>query len=137
VADANSFASRIRRYAVNIEANSSAIVKKAAIEISNAVIQATPVDTGRARGSWFANIGGPSNDKLPEGQHGKGGQRMSANAGLISRAKDPTAIHITNNLQYMKYLNAGSSRQAPANFVGKAISAGIAAVKGASLLGKP
>lgn len=130
----SNFAARVRKRAREVPKSANQIVKTVALAINNKVILATPVDTGRARGSWFASINSPYSGQLPEGQHGMGGQRIAGNAALINRMSGEQDIYITNNVRYMQFLNAGSSRQAPANFIAKAIAAGIRSVRGMKLL---
>ena len=87
----------------------------------------TPVDTGWARANWVPRIGAPF--------EGTAGDRAQAEAGNVNESvgqggiaqvatqykveKGP--VHITNNVPYIQRLNDGSSRQAPAGFVQRAI----------------
>lgn len=99
----------------------------------------TPVDTGRARASWDVSVGKPS-DYLPPVQVGsakkKGktalgsglaGNALGSGASAGGSTKDISAamsqidgtkpVYVTTNLDYMQYLETGSSRQAPAGMV--------------------
>jgi hypothetical protein len=108
------------------EAIRAAVVDKTievALTISTTVILATPVDTGRARGNWIANI----NEAYPaavDRDDKTGGETIAANTQIIVSAEniiDLKEIHITNNLPYIQRLNEGHSQQAPAGFIEKAV----------------
>lgn len=68
------------------------------IDVADAVISElhsrTPVDTGRATAGWEMSMTGSGN------------------------------IRITNNVPYVKYLQDGSSKQAPRGFVNQSLEAG-------------
>jgi len=120
MADLKTFARRIRAIGDRVEKNVDATVRKTAILINQTVISATPVDTGRARGNWFASVGSPiTGDSTETDKSGAG--RISANNSKISGAKSGQTIFLSNNLPYIGKLNDGSSAQAPANFVEQAV----------------
>ncbi len=107
----------IKAITLDIVAN----LKMAAIE------GGTPVDTGWARANWVPKIGGPF--------EGTAGTREAAESGNVNEglseggvatvaAKYKTTkgpVHITNNVPYIVNLNEGTSKQAPAGFVQRAI----------------
>lgn len=132
------FAKRIRVLADRVEANADRITREAAIAIDQTVVLATPVDTGRARSNWIVSTGGPSGSTQEPYAAGSGlGRGESGNAaGAIAQGRRAIAaktkrqdIYIQNNLPYIGRLNDGSSAQAPANFVQKAVSVGVSAVR--------
>lgn len=99
------------------------------------VVRATPVDTGFARSNWVASItGSPDLSDRP----------IRSRTATISEIKTITAgvkadgeIHIANGgdkVRYLKFLNEGSSTQAPAGFVGFALVMAQDFVKSARLL---
>ena len=61
-----------------------------AIKAFAGIKRATPVDTGRARNSWFLD-------------------------------RDKTSVTFTNNVDYIKPLNEGHSKQAPPRFIEQVI----------------
>ena len=77
----------------------------------------TPVDTGRARNSWILtkNRSEFRNNLSP----GSG-----ASAGLLSPPPKTSIeqLYITNGVDYIDKLNAGSSKQAPARFIENAVT---------------
>jgi hypothetical protein len=89
----------------------------------------TPVKTGFARSNWLIGIGGPRGSTVGS---------PSAVASLSSPAKALAGytlrhgnVYITNNVSYIVDLNDGSSRQAPAAFVQRAIDGAISQDLGA------
>lgn len=50
------FAKRMNRISVEVEGNVEQAVKDCAIAVTRTVINATPVDTGRARSNWTAEL---------------------------------------------------------------------------------
>jgi hypothetical protein len=87
------------------------LMRMATIEFFRTITISTPVDTGRARAGWTPSINVPSSYVPPEGKYG-----MPAIPELGTVTVRDT-IYITNNLPYIKRLNNGYSRQAPARFV--------------------
>jgi len=96
------------------------IAQKVALDILSGVVLGTPVDTGRARGGWMVELGGaePSGDGSPDKG---GGGAISAGASKIAAAKPFEQISIANNVPYIGRLNDGHSKQAPKEFIQKAI----------------
>lgn len=104
------------------------LYKKLAFDIYADVIRKTPVDTGRARASWYIDVGrpivAPPIPKSAKGiQKGTVGKTLGGALGLaISRAKNLSKldknpyqiVYITNNQPYILRLEHGYSRQSPA-----------------------
>jgi len=122
MASLEEFARRIRRRGDQVEDGTEKLLRKTFVAVGAAVVPATPVDTGRARGAWLpgvnANPGGEGSPD-PSGQTAiasitsTGGQLRLNQVGVIA-----------NNVPYIGRLNEGSSKQAPANFVQKAAQTG-------------
>lgn len=128
-----------------IEENADALTRKTALAVDAAVVIATPVDEGRARSNWQVNLDGPADGTVDAYSPGEEGSTGGANTrAAIEQGKSTistyqggragAAIHITNNLPYIKRLNDGWSGQAPAGFVENAVLVGVAAVQGAGSL---
>jgi hypothetical protein len=126
VADLGIFARRIRALGDRIEDNTHDAVRRTALAINQAVVLATPVDTGRARANWQVGIGEPELGATEDTDPG-GGETVARNNLVISGSKPEAEIHLTNNLPYIEALNEGSSSQAPAGFVEEAVAVGAAA----------
>lgn len=120
------------------------IVRATALAVDQAVVVATPVDKGRARSNWLVELDAPARTTVEAYAPGEGGSTASANtAAALAQGGATIAIYngdhnrsiaISNNLPYIGALNSGSSLQAPAGFVEKAIQAGVNQIKGARLL---
>ena len=141
--DTNDFVRRIEIRASKIKDNANKIKRKAALVIDQTVVLATPVDTGRARSNWIVQLNSPNTSTIePYSTGNKLGLSDIANAtsainqgsSVISQAKTGDSIYISNNLDYIGKLNEGSSRQAPEQFVQKAIDEAIQAISNERLL---
>lgn len=133
MSDLKGFAHRIAVRAEGIEDAVSKVVRKVALLVDTGVVLGTPVDTGRARANWQVSVGRPAEGVLPAPPSPSVGQQAAlkqAQTALASYAGgEGVEIHITNNLPYIRRLNDGWSKQAPAGFVETAVAAGVAAVK--------
>lgn len=88
----------------------------------------TPVDTGFARANWLPRIGQPAEKAVgtrPAKKGDPGVDESGVEAGIAEIATlfriGIGNIYITNHVPYVAALNAGSSRQAPAGFIERAI----------------
>jgi HK97 gp10 family phage protein len=135
MATPSEFNKRMGRIATGVSENADKLVKKVAMAIDQAVVMATPVDTGRARANWIASLDVASSSITQSTDKG-GAQAIAAARATINGYDGDTnaEVHITNNLEYIGFLNDGTSAQAPRGFVRTAIKAGASAVKGAKLL---
>lgn len=121
-------AARLNGVADNISEQANEIKKKAATVIVRDLITVTPVDTSRALSNWLATLNAPANNSVlahsPGQQGSTRGTSMStalANAiNIIAKSKPGQPIFLTNNLRYIRALNDGHSKQAPAGFVERA-----------------
>lgn len=90
------------------------------LKIFNEIVQNTPVDTGRAKGSWTIGV-----DRLPtafRNRKDKGGNlTIRAAQSKVSKAKAGRSFFIASNLLYMPRLEYGWSKQAPNGMVRRAI----------------
>ena len=128
------FAKRMTALAKTFESNAEQLVVKTALTVHSTVVLGTPVDTGRARGSWLVEISKPA-DGTADNPADFGFVPATTKAqAKLKGYKAGGEVHITNNLPYITPLNQGHSKQAPAGFVEEAIAAGVRQVKGAKLL---
>ena len=87
--------------------------QKIGLEALRRIVYKTPVDTGRARGNWQVTIDKPAVGVLVPAIADPVGQ-----GGLMLADLPPfTTVWITNNVPYIKYLEDGSSKQAPQGMV--------------------
>jgi len=132
------FNRRMARLAASAAEGADRVVRKAALAADQAVVMATPVDTGRARANWIAALDAASSEVKGEPSNPGSGANSALTQGRATIAgydgDENSEIHLTNNLPYIGRLNDGSSRQAPRQFVRTAVEAGIRAVRGATVL---
>jgi hypothetical protein len=79
------------------------------LKLFGAIIDDTPVDTGRLRGNWNTNIGLPNlktNNKKSNSAKARATKALSS-----SQLED--VIYFTNNLPYAGAIEMGHSKQAP------------------------
>lgn len=131
MATLNEFAARMRRRAAKVETNGPRAKRRVAGAVLQAVVLSTPVKTGRARSNWFVGLGNPNRQTIAGYGPGGGNTAISFGRAVISTSTGPEDIFISNNLDYIAALNRGSSLQAPAGFVERAIQigAGVARVQ--------
>jgi len=90
---------------------------------------ATPVDTSQALSNWIVGIGVKDPSFITPWVPGLGGSTQNASVAetvaaakvMLTGRKFGTRIFVSNSAPYIRKLNAGSSRQAPAGFVEGAI----------------
>jgi len=111
-----------KAYQVKVIQNLEKTVRAVALVVDAELVNMTPVDTGRARSNWNPSL------NVPDGTIREPGQKKSIDP-IASAYKITDTILISNNLPYIKPLNNGSSKQAPAGFVDAALAKGKRAVK--------
>lgn len=139
MANLDEFSEIIARLGRQVEQNALLVVRRVALAADQAVVVATPVDTGRARSNWLVTIDAPDPREIPpySQDDGAGSARAAVaqgQAAIAAFAAGNRAIYITNNLPYIERLNQGSSAQAPASFVQQAVIMAARAVQASSLL---
>lgn len=129
----------LRKFAEVLDIKIELVMIRITLDLFRRITKRTPVDTGRARASWDAKVGTPSTWIPPEKKKsvaGKGktrlgtgldGAKLGSGAASGGKAKDISGtiadidgtkiVWITTNLDYMQYLEKGSSKQAPAGMV--------------------
>lgn len=109
-------------YKRKVEENLEKTVRATALAVMTNIVSNTPVDTGRARNNWNADINTVDASITEEvNPNTTGTEKITA--ALVSYKLSDT-INISNNLPYIRRLNEGHSKQAPANFVEKAVMVG-------------
>ena len=111
-----SFTLAIKEFMAQTKEDHRNMTARAGMELARRVILKTPVDTGRARGSFMATIGAPASGQSglidPTGQNA-----IAAAISTYSRAPAFSNLWLTSNLEYILDLEYGSSRQAPQGMV--------------------
>lgn len=94
--------------------------KRLALEALQRVVNRTPVDTGRARGGW--QVARTAGDNDPGTEDPAGASTVAAGLSIIDRISIAfQEIHIFNNVNYIVFLEEGSSQQAPNGMVATTI----------------
>jgi len=122
---------RRNSFEIIVEATAEAVNKAArrvALNVTAELQKTTPVDTGWARANWIPQLGVPFSGV--DGTRTRGAISTSAQSAGTAQAasfdiKKDTVVFITNNVPYIKKLNAGSSQQAPAMFVETAVAVAV------------
>ncbi len=129
----------LQKFADALDIKIEIVMIRIVLDLFRRITKRTPVDTGRARASWDVKVGSPSAWVPPERKKsvaGKGKTRLGTGldgtklgTGALSggKAKDVSSevasidgtkvVFITTNLDYMQFLEKGSSTQAPAGMV--------------------
>jgi hypothetical protein len=108
-------------------------VRKAALAADQTAVLATPVDTGRARANWIVTVGDPAGEA--DRPNDKSGQSAIAQGqGQIAARRPGETIYITNNVEYIGFLEEGSSAQAPNGMLQAARQVAEAVARGARVL---
>lgn len=114
-----SFEMDLRKFKEKVEGRTKAVLQKTALEIDKGVVLSTPVDTGRARGGWNVGI---NNVNLEETSEDRSGQKtISENESKILQSRAEDSIFVSNNVDYIEFLEKGSSDQAPNGMVAKTL----------------
>lgn len=113
-----SFKADLEKFAEQTTLTYNDVIRWVVLSIWTKITDRTPVDTGRARASWNLAVGAPD-PKIPPPK--------LPNTGGIGKPSDPTVtksdiesgkpIFVTSNLDYIEYLEAGSSDQAAGGMV--------------------
>lgn len=82
---------------------------KLTLDLVAALMRATPVDTGHARRNWFASIGQPVTEESEQG--------ATQNAAVTAYKLEMGPLWVANPVEYVFYLNYGTSKQAAAGWI--------------------
>lgn len=137
------FSQNIRKRGSQIENAGTRFVKATAKRALKNLVNATPVDTGRARSNWRVGIGAPVSSRIETyGSSTAARAAISAGFARINSVKGvsggggglKTAIYICNPLDYpghlpnQRGLNDGASSQAPAYYIETALAEAVGAI---------
>lgn len=93
------------------------VMRAVALAAHGTIIAMTPVDTGRARAGWDVTVSTPSTFVPPEGASSYSTRDISGVLTAMQTMQLGDSCWITNNVVYIRRLNEGWSKQAPAGFV--------------------
>jgi len=130
----------MKHLAATIEVNAGSATEEVATKVLSTVAYGTPVDRSAraddivARANWVVGVNQPDEtfrpDRGPEEVIREGRDRMK----FVS---DGVSVFISNGgdkIPYLRRLNNGWSRQAPAGFIEAAVRAGVQAVPSVRIL---
>lgn len=93
------------------------IIKKSVFDLTSAIIQDTPVDTGRLRANWLVSFNTPIDAELKL-EDKEGSATIAKAKALIGGSKVPLVYWINNNLPYANHIEYGGSKlKAPQGMV--------------------
>lgn len=108
-----SFASDLRKFRETTLGRLDRVRRGSILELFTLVIDATPVDTGRARGNWQTTVGQPAQGVVDRRGSSVAIAEVVANLGSLS-----DVVFMVNNLPYIERLEYdGWSAQAPAGMM--------------------
>lgn len=112
----NSIADWINRADYNV----SEVVSGTVIKAANAIVDLSPVDTGRFKANWQITANSPAAQSLNEYDKAGGDTKryLARQARAVANSPATKVIYITNRLTYAKSLEYGASQQAPAGVIG-------------------
>lgn len=100
-----------------------------AYEVVAELVERTPVDTGWARSNWVPRVGQPQVSVAGARTAVSQADQAQGLASLVTYKLEAGAIYVTNNVPYIKRLNAGHSKQAPAGYIQESILRALRAVE--------
>ncbi len=103
----------LSKFARKVDTNVRIAIQLVSLEVFRKLTLRTPVDTGRARASWDLKVGEASDYVPPEGDY----SAPRDIGGAAAEIDGKKIVFITSSLDYMQYLDEGSSQQAPAGMV--------------------
>jgi hypothetical protein len=117
------FSIAVKRFAEQTMEKESIVIRKIAIECFRRIILGTPVREGRARGNWQCTTGRMASGEVERlDPYGQATISLMIQEVASWTPKDDLPAFITNNLPYIKRLNEGWSKQAPAHFIEQVIA---------------
>lgn len=129
-------AKRMQRLKAAIPKAASDLACEVGRVIQTDLVEVTPVDTSEALSNWVLTVEEPFALHLDPYHEGfKGSTQQASIREALTQGEQQLAlkkpgdpIYIQNNAPHIKYLNEGSSEQAPAGFVERSVSSGRKAV---------
>ena len=85
----------------------------------------TPIDTGWASSNWVPRIGKDRDEPVGLPGNVSSAEQAQGEAEMLTYKLPMGVVYISNNVPYIGRLNLGSSPQAPAGFVERAIEKAV------------
>lgn len=106
------FNREVTQFAKSIPGKVTVMQKKIVLEALRRLVKKTPVDTGRARGNWQVTIGSPVDGQLDK-KDPEGDSTIAIGLAALAGLPPFQVVWISNNVDYIEFLEEGSSGQAP------------------------
>lgn len=119
----------IRIVVGKLERFTAQLMTQIAYEVVAVLVETTPVDTGWARANWVPRVGSPQLNPVGSRTAVSQSDQAQGLASLAAFTLDRGSIFVTNNVPYIRRLNAGWSKQAPAGFIQSSIFRALSAVE--------
>lgn len=114
--DIRSFEADLAKFGKKIGVNLATVQKRITFDMHGRITQRNPVDTGFSRASWDVTVGEPVTVAPPQPSEGQAIEPVDISAGIA--AIDGTKpSFVSSAVHYLKYLEEGSSDQAPLGMV--------------------
>jgi len=110
------FNREIRAFEKTIPDKIVTLHKKIVLEAVRRVVNRTPVDTGHARRNWQVTIDTPAEGQL-DGTDKEGRATIARGLAELAGLKADCVVWLSNNVDYIEFLEHGSSGQAPAGML--------------------
>lgn len=108
----STFAVDVSKWVKKATGNVDAFLSEFGQEMARAVVEATPVDTGFLRGSWYARLDGKVSSS-----GGLDGSVVAEMHLTISKFKAGQTLYILNGCSYGWFVEYGTSTMAPRAYV--------------------
>ena len=95
----------------------SQLLRKIAFQTLSGIVEKNPVDTGRSRANWQVSVNQQPGDQELDISGTDAGATLAAGIATLGNVPSFSVIYIYNNVEYIVYLEQGSSAQAPAGMV--------------------
>lgn len=112
-----------------VERFTARLMAQIGFEVVAELVETTPVDTGWARANWVPRIGQPVAGPSGTREAVSTADQSQGLASLAGYKIEQGAIYVTNHVPYIKALNNGHSKQAPAGFVEESVLRALRAVE--------
>lgn len=116
---------RVKKVIAKLLNASEQTARKAMLKVNTNLRDYTPEESNWASSNWVASVGSPVSGVHGTKENVTTAPQAKGMAQIITWKFKQGNLYITNNVPYINDLNAGSSEQAPAGFVQRAIKDGV------------
>lgn len=117
--NAAAFSKSLKALAGYATGNVEKVIRKTCIDLYRRIVERTPVDTGRAKANWQMSTTTTASELYDKDGYSFNeiNEIVSAEISDFTFELGDDQVFIYNNLEYIPYLEDGSSTQAPAGMV--------------------